>query len=459
MRFAIGLTTCLLIGGAAEADDLNMARPLGLADGAPTGQVLGLSYAKDWKPVFVRREAPAGRIGRVGVDTCVSPFSGSTVVASAVWEWPRLRGGIDFSLTQEQLAADIVGSPLKLALTRGDVKVDASRPDRPVIGLKLASDKATDANFERLNGLPELRAIEAEWFGTGRYCTLTSLGLKHLKALKHLESLNLPVVLDVTDSCLVALAEMDQLRALELGGRGLRVWTDEGIASSATTKGLQSLNLQCNIITDEMMESLARMHGLKRLTLSGHKITDKGLLKLAALKNLESLGLHVHSVTPYELRALLAATPQLRELELSIKTETSGMTWQQRHDGLDERCVSSIPQLRRLRSLKLSDIGMSLNLNTVLYHLQELPELESLDIFSSSLSKSGLIQISRLTQLKKLTLRHAIAPMSVTDVGLSHLAGLTHLEELDISRTNITKAGADLLRKRLPNTRILSWTR
>ena len=62
----------------------------------------------------------------------------------------------------------------------------------------------------------------------------------------------------------------------------------------------------------------------------------------------------------------------------------------------------------------------------------------------------GLEQIKGLTQLQKLYLTDT----QVTDAGLEHLKGLTRLQELYLGDTQVTVAGAAELRKALPKARI-----
>ena len=54
-----------------------------------------------------------------------------------------------------------------------------------------------------------------------------------------------------------------------------------------------------------------------------------------------------------------------------------------------------------------------------------------------------------------LTKRVELAGSDLTDAGLEHLKTLPSLVELDVSATNVTRAGVESLQKALPNCKVL----
>ena len=93
----------------------------------------------------------------------------------------------------------------------------------------------TDQGLAHLQDLTELRSLHI-WKGS-----FSDAGLGHLKGLIELRTLVLSADLDVGDEGLKALAQMKQLKSLELPGKRI---TDDGLAALSALTNLQSLNLE-----------------------------------------------------------------------------------------------------------------------------------------------------------------------------------------------------------------------
>ncbi len=78
-----------------------------------------------------------------------------------------------------------------------------------------------------------------------------------------------------------------------------------------------------------------------------------------------------------------------------------------------------------------------------LSHLAGLTSIERLDLHGTQVTDAGLSHLAGLTTLAWLLLRGT----QVTDAGLLHLTGLTSLELLDLSGTQVTDAGLAHLAK------------
>ena len=72
------------------------------------------------------------------------------------------------------------------------------------------------------------------------------------------------------------------------------------------------------------------------------------------------------------------------------------------------------------------------------------------DTYGTLITDTGLEHLKGLTRLQDLAL-----PPAITDVGLEHLKGLTSLRVLGLGRTRVTDSGREMLRKALPNCRII----
>ena len=66
------------------------------------------------------------------------------------------------------------------------------------------------------------------------------------------------------------------------------------------------------------------------------------------------------------------------------------------------------------------------------------------------MTDAGLQHLAGLTRLEWLELSQT----QVTDAGLQHLAGLTGLRRLDLSQTQVTDAGVAALRKAKPSLKL-----
>ncbi len=103
---------------------------------------------------------------------------------------------------------------------------------------------------------------------------------------------------------------------------------------------------------------------------------------------------------------------------------------------------------KRVRELdfvlqSLSDAGLE--------HLAGLTGLQTLGLSETQVTNAGLPHLAGLTGLQTLYLRGT----QVTDAGLEHLAGLTKLRTLDLRRTQVSDDGVAELKRVLPNSRIV----
>ncbi|MEE3371248.1 MAG: hypothetical protein VX346_18080, partial [Planctomycetota bacterium] len=85
-----------------------------------------------------------------------------------------------------------------------------------------------------------------------------------------------------------------------------------------------------------------------------------------------------------------------------------------------------------------------------LVHLVGLTKLERLSLSETQITDAGLIYLKGLSGLQNLSL----SGTQVTDAGLVHLKGLTKLQMLHLGDTQITDAGVAELQQALPNCRI-----
>ncbi len=77
-------------------------------------------------------------------------------------------------------------------------------------------------------------------------------------------------------------------------------------------------------------------------------------------------------------------------------------------------------------------------------------ELRQLELRFTKITDAGLTHLEGMTHLEKLNLENT----NVTDVGLDHLKGLTSLRVIQIYGTRVTDGGVKKLQQSLPNCKI-----
>ena len=114
----------------------------------------------------------------------------------------------------------------------------------------------------------------------------------------------------------------------------------------------------------------------------------------------------------------------------------------------DEQLAEKLKGLPNLEELDL--VGCYKITDAGLVHLKGLTKLEYLNLSYTNITDAGLAHLKGLTKLETLSLSRT----KITDAGLVHLKGLTKLEGLYLGQTKITPAGIKSLQEALPDCRI-----
>lgn len=175
--------------------------------------------------------------------------------------------------------------------------------------------------------------------GERRECTNRSDAvLTNLVAFPHLEELRL-IEGQATDRAMAQVGRCASLRRLYLWqANGL---SDQGAASLAPLRELESLHINNARIGDAALAVFARLPKLRRLTLQGHDFSDAGLRSLGAATSLQSLwvGNGGGRITDAGLAALRSLT-NLTELEVQ-------------HCAITDAGLQPLKEMRQLRRLYL----------------------------------------------------------------------------------------------------------
>ena len=136
------------------------------------------------------------------------------------------------------------------------------------------------------------------------YAKITRAELDSLRSLRHVESLDLSLLLALGDDDLAVVGQLPELTSLYLDrmpGRFPRQeitpLTDKILDHVAGLTRLRSLGLADNRITDAGLAKLANLQELETIDLEGTLVTDAGLMSLAGLKRLKVVTIERTAVT------------------------------------------------------------------------------------------------------------------------------------------------------------------
>jgi Leucine-rich repeat (LRR) protein len=186
----------------------------------------------------------------------------------------------------------------------GDVKVDTAGEGKPVVSADLHRMRDAGAVLVSLGPLTKARALNL--YDTG----FTDADLERLRGLPELETLNLSAT-QVTDAGLPLLQGLPKLRVLRLNNTAV---SDAGLQALRGLTELRELSLVNTRVTDEGLAYLGGLKHLEKLALGGPAVTDRGLASLRGLPQLRDLDLFGTRVTEAGVGQLKAALPQLRVL-------------------------------------------------------------------------------------------------------------------------------------------------
>jgi Leucine-rich repeat (LRR) protein len=319
--------------------------------------------------------------------------------------------------------------------------------------LSLESSGITDIGMECLRPLRSLTALEL---------TQSSIGPRGLAVLKELPALeHLDLSTAVTDAGLKEVAQASGLRSLHIANGTM--W-GPGLAELAKLPRLEQLCIWESDLSDRHIQHLEGLTNLKVLAFwyVGGALTDSSLASIARLKGLEELRFAMSS--PKFTPAGVAHLKDLKNLRL---VDFGEFTWitpagQQYGDevarqlagisGLESilgigclssegmKVLSTMANLKRLNAT-LKDARIGYPGPTGLSYLANLRSLEELNISTGDpLADNDLAAMESLTGLKKLVI---FCP-SVSDKGMASIGKLRQLENLTLM-TKVTRNGLNQL--------------
>lgn len=181
--------------------------------------------------------------------------------------------------------------------------------------------QVTDDGLKPLARLEGLRTVK--FFHPGK--AFTGTGLVHMADLPHLESLTVAGSFAFNDEGMAAVGRLSGLREFRLWHAGP---TDQGIKHLKGLKNLKSLNLGQRLIYkppacpgDETLAVLAELASLETLQLSEARLTLAALRQLQRLPALKKLTLEGIDIPPADVELLKKDLPAV-EVEWTRPNET-----------------------------------------------------------------------------------------------------------------------------------------
>ena len=305
-------------------------------------------------------------------------------------------------------------------ISKGIVPLVASMPNLETLNLHKAGIEG-----DPLAPLSKLKFLRTLWLG-GNDCT--DADLMALSTFPALENLSL-CESNLVDHTLGFLSELKSLRTLDLASSKLGEQTLSGPAKVPSLAVLQLYNAS---LSDEMLRPLGGHKGLRELMIAETPITGEGLANLKPLPNLTKIQFDGSKprITEAGFQAILQACPNASDLALSVRD-------------LKPEAFAKLTALRNLTMLSLSG-GATLNAESI--QVLSGMKLTTLSLDGSNVSddlfKGFLPLKSRLAELRLRDTR-------VSDGCLATLEQFRGLANLHISGTDITKEGAERIRKSL----------
>jgi hypothetical protein len=311
--------------------------------------------------------------------------------------------------------------------------------------VRMVQCELTDSAAKRLCELKSLRNLQVSG------ADLPAAFWENASQLQGLESLSLSLKA-FDDAKFTAIGKISRLHALTLGG-GREKLTQEGFKQVARLSELQSLSLGLRIDPDSIA-ALRTAVKLNHITLDRPELNSKLNQSIASLTQLRSLEIFGARLSDRDLTVLLSAH-QIVELSLDCCD-------------LDGKAVPVLFGNPHLKSLKLhrteckgekfQPSGMLERLGidssvapTIVRQIADASTLTHLDLSGvHEKVAEEILSFYSLHRLKALSFQDS----AMNDAVCQNLKAFQFLEELDLSGTEVTVSGVEIIRQ-FPNLRRL----
>ncbi|MDA1051697.1 MAG: hypothetical protein O3C40_14605 [Planctomycetota bacterium] len=256
---------------------------------------------------------------------------------------------------------------------------------------------------------------------------ITDEGFRYVGELKHIEDLTLPP--GITDAGIERLQWSTSLTKLSLGRSQV---TDEGLKRLA---GLTNMQTLITFLTPQITGQ-----GFKHLS----RLTELTNLLVPARFNDESMPCLVPFQKLYILN--IAACPGVTDAGLIHDSKMGGLTGLYLGEGVTD---AGIRHLESMPHLTLLDLRQTKVTDACFDSLVRMTNLNSL-YFPGTISHRGLERLLALPKLRGLTVTNGL-----NDDAIPVLMKFTHLNDLTLDSTGISKDGIDRLKEHFKSRPLL----
>ena len=261
--------------------------------------------------------------------------------------------------------------------------------------LRIDSDHFTGEGLAYLAALPRLKTLSVNGRG------MTDTGLEKLSTLTHLKVLDVTRRHPLGRRILIGISELQDLEELNIGIE------TTGLAALAKLPKLRKLDFSIDLTPDNArdLEKLQQVEEISMMFDSDAE-SERYFGAVGKLKNLRTIEVY----DPFDQSALkrLAAAPALRELTL-------GLTSNGPDTALSSEGLESLAALKQIHSLQ----------------------------YSGPLADDLLLAISKMTELREITLSCSGSTVEVSPQGWGRLKSLRFLNNLSISTDDYAWTVAD----------------
>lgn len=249
----------------------------------------------------------------------------------------------------------------------------------------------------------------------------------------------------ISDRGLEVLARLQGLEELLLNGGGPESFSSRCLDSVARLSKLKRLQTGGPMIDDHAMDRIAELPQLESVYFLSGRPSDDGLEKLSRSQSIRELGInHFADITSSGMRNL-GSMGRLETLNIGIR-------------GLALEAFVGLKELRHLKEFNPFFVGddafecashvESLERITIMYcdevtdeavrHLERLPNLKSLSIWSGSITDASCESICRIKNVEELLFYRR----GITDAGIKMLATLPSLKSVDLQENLAVSSSA-----------------
>lgn len=310
---------------------------------------------------------------------------------------------------------------------KGVIPIVASMPNLEVLTLHKAGIEG-----DALNPLVKLKFLKILKLG-GNQCTDDDL--LELTNLPALESLNLSES-DLMNHTLAFLPKIKNLKSIDLANCQLAEHTMDVLAQVPSLASIQLYNVS---LTDEMLRPLGGHRSLRELFIDETAITGEGFAAMKPIPNLEMLKLAGNKPRPGDamIASLPLFSPNLKILYVNAS----------------QFGASGYQSLAGLKKVTILDLQNAANLDeAVVLGIANMKSLTNLGLPRSNLNNSLL---SALEPAKSRLIELHIQDTRVGDDSIAMLEKFRFLTALNITGTDISRDGAERLRKALPACNVI----